>query len=135
VKLDALLLCEKVFLDDSKKPSVFGIFNEVRGRKLPFSHGPIGIFVRVSAVQAAEKVPFAIAFIDPNNKTVAKVEGNLNVPSQTIEFHFNLPGIPLKVAGIHKVVVYVQNKPIGDTGFVVKEVGSDIMAQKEPSNK
>ncbi|NLX14025.1 MAG: hypothetical protein GXY44_10285 [Phycisphaerales bacterium] len=104
----ALVVCESIYVDPSKKTALVGIFNTVRSHKFPCVHPNLCVYAAVTDVHAGTSIKVKIVHSETDEQVA---EAKLDFPPQVnpgtiCDMHFFIKNVRFKEPGRHYIELW-----------------------------
>lgn len=120
--LKAMLLCDKTLVEEgTRKRSLIGLFDRIRGSQFPLVHGAMSIYVQFREIEG--EFDFGLELYDltqgkPINKAVIK-NFRVNERNADCELVFNLLSVKFDHPGDYEFRIFVNDTVFGQKSFKV----------------
>ena len=120
--LKAILLCDQTIIEErTRKRSLIGIFDRIKGPKFPFIHPAMSIYVQFREVEGTFQ--FALELVDlQTEKPVSRAyvkQFKVDERSRDCELAFSLFSIKFEHPGQYEFRVFINETIFGQKSFVV----------------
>ena len=120
--LKAMLLCDKTIVEEgTRKRSLIGLFDRIRGAQFPLIHGAMSVYVQFREIEG--DFDFSLELFDLTlgkaiNKALIK-DFKVNGKNQDCELVFNLLSVKFERPGEYEFRIYVNDFVFGQRSFKV----------------
>ena len=120
--LKAMLLCDMTLVEEgTRKRSLIGIFDSIKGREFPLTHASLSVYVQFKDIQGVFDFTLELFDLEEGKSINKAVIKDFNVQNRfgDCELVFNLLSVRFEHAGDYEFRIYLNDMIFGQKSFQV----------------